>query len=139
MHGKRIILGISGGIAAFKAPILVRNLLSRGAEISAVLTPGAAHFVTPATLQAVSGRRVRDDLWDVEAEAAMGHIELARWADAVLVAPATAHLISRLAQGAAGQSVDHPLPRHDRPGVHRAGHESPDVGTPRRATQRGAT
>ena len=101
MHGKRIILGISGGIAAYKAPILVRDLLARGAEITPVLTPGAAHFVTPATLQAVSGERVRDDLWDAEAEAAMGHIELARWADAVLVAPATAHTIAQLAHGAA--------------------------------------
>ena len=94
-------MGISGGIAAYKTPILVRDLLSRGAEITPILTQSAARFVTPASLQAVSGRRVRDDLWDEEAEAAMGHIELARWADAVLVAPATAHLLSRLAHGAA--------------------------------------
>ena len=101
MHGKRIILGISGGIAAYKTPILVRDLLSRGAEVIPVLTQSAARFVTRTSLQAVSGQRVRDDLWDEEAEAAMGHIELARWADAVLVAPATAHLLARLAAGTA--------------------------------------
>ncbi len=101
MHGKRIILGISGGIAAYKTPMLVRDLLARGAEVIPVMTHGAARFVTRASLQAVSGQKVRDDLWDEDAEAAMGHIELARWADAVLVAPATAHLIARLATGAA--------------------------------------
>ncbi|MYE14089.1 MAG: bifunctional phosphopantothenoylcysteine decarboxylase/phosphopantothenate--cysteine ligase CoaBC [Gammaproteobacteria bacterium] len=101
MHGKRILLGISGGIAAYKIPILVRDLRSRGAEIIPVMTQSAARFVTAASLQAVSGERVRDDLWDAEAEAAMGHIELARWADAVLVAPATAHVMARLAGGAA--------------------------------------
>lgn len=101
MHGKRILLGISGGIAAYKTPILVRDLRARGAEVIPVMTQSAARFVTAASLQAVSGERVRDDLWDEEAEAAMGHIELARWADAVLVAPATAHLIARLASGAA--------------------------------------
>ena len=101
MHEKRILLGISGGIAAYKTPILVRDLHSRGAEIIPVMTQSAARFVTAASLQAVSGQRVRDDLWDEEAEAAMGHIELARWADAVLVAPATAHVMARLAAGAA--------------------------------------
>ncbi len=101
MHGKRILLGISGGIAAYKTPILVRDLRSRGAEIIPVMTQSAARFVTAPSLQAVSGERVRDDLWDAEAEAAMGHIELARWADAVLVAPATAHVMARLAAGAA--------------------------------------
>ena len=101
MHGKRILLGISGGIAAYKTPILVRDLRARGAEVIPVMTQSAARFVTAASLQAVSGQRVRDDLWDEEAEAAMGHIELARWADAVLVAPATAHLVARLAGGAA--------------------------------------
>ncbi|MDE0350923.1 MAG: bifunctional phosphopantothenoylcysteine decarboxylase/phosphopantothenate--cysteine ligase CoaBC [Gammaproteobacteria bacterium] len=101
MHGKRILLGISGGIAAYKTPILVRDLRSRGAEVVPVMTQSAARFVTAASLQAVSGERVRDDLWDEEAEGAMGHIELARWADAVLVAPATAHVMARLAAGAA--------------------------------------
>ena len=101
MQGKRILLGVSGGIAAYKAPQLVRDLLAAGAEVAPVLTQGAGRFVTPTALQAVSGRKVRSDLWDADAEAAMGHIELARWADAVLLAPATAHLIARLAAGAA--------------------------------------
>ena len=101
MHAKRIILGVTGGIGAYKTPQLVRDLLARGAEITPVMTRGANHFVGAASLQAVSGRRVRGDLWDAEAEAAMGHIELARWADAILIAPATAHVIARLAGGVA--------------------------------------
>lgn len=101
LAGKRILLGVTGGIAAYKAAILVRHLCNEGAEAQVVLTTGAAQFVTPVTLQALSGRPVRDDLWDQEAEAAMGHIELARWADLILVAPATAHFMAQLAQGAA--------------------------------------
>ena len=100
-HASRILLGISGGIAAYKAPLLVRHLRAVGAEIVPVLTPNAARFVTPAALQAVAGQRPRTDLWDPQAEAAMGHIELARWADAVVVAPATANLIARFAGGIA--------------------------------------
>ena len=101
MQGKRILLGVSGGIAAYKTPQLVRDLLAAGAEVAPVLTHAASRFVTATALQAVSGRKVRADLWDADAEAAMGHIELARWADAVLLAPATAHLVARLAGGAA--------------------------------------
>ncbi|MDD9963653.1 MAG: bifunctional phosphopantothenoylcysteine decarboxylase/phosphopantothenate--cysteine ligase CoaBC [Gammaproteobacteria bacterium] len=101
LAGKHILLGVTGGIAAYKAAILVRHLCNEGAEVQVVLTQGAAQFVTPVTLQALSGRPVRDDLWDQEAEAAMGHIELARWADLILVAPATAHFMANLAQGAA--------------------------------------
>ena len=101
LAGKHILLGVTGGIAAYKAAILVRHLCNEGAEVQVVLTQGAARFVTPVTLQALSGRPVRDDLWDREAEAAMGHIELARWADLILVAPATAHCMANLAQGAA--------------------------------------
>ena len=101
LAGKKILLGISGGIAAYKAPILVRLLRQAGADVQVVLTRSAARFVTATALQAVSGRPVRDDLWDTAAEAAMGHIELARWADAVLIAPATADLLSRLAAGRA--------------------------------------
>lgn len=101
LDGKQIVLGVSGGIAAYKAPDLVRRLRERGAEVQVVLTRGATHFVTPLTFQAVSGRPVRDDLWDEAGEAAMGHIELARWADLVLVAPATADLMARLACGMA--------------------------------------
>lgn len=100
-HVHRILLGISGGIAAYKAPALVRHLLVRNAEVIPVLTPNAIRFVSPTALQAVANQRPRADLWDDEAEAAMGHIELARWADAVVVAPATANLIARLAAGLA--------------------------------------
>src|SRR5437868_9447394 len=85
MQGKRILIGVTGGIAAYKSPDLVRRLRERGAEVQVVMTDGAREFVTPTTFQAVSGRTVRSDLWDAAAEAAMGHIELARWADAVLI------------------------------------------------------
>ncbi len=102
LKGKHILLGVTGGIAAYKSPILVRHLRQAGAEVQAVLTESAAEFVTPVTLQAVSGHPVRDSLWDQQAEAAMGHIELARWADAIVIAPATAHCIATLAQGLAG-------------------------------------
>lgn len=101
MTGKRIILGVTGGIAAYKAPDLVRRLQERGAEVQVVMTRSAKEFVTETSLQAVSGLPVRDNLWDREAEAAMGHIELARWAELVLVAPATAEFMSRLAAGGA--------------------------------------
>jgi phosphopantothenoylcysteine decarboxylase/phosphopantothenate--cysteine ligase len=97
-----VLLGVTGGIAAYKSPDLVRRLMARGCEVQVVLSGGASRFVAPLTFQAVSGRRARADLWDAEAEAAMGHIELARWADHVLVAPATAHFIGALAGGLAG-------------------------------------
>jgi len=98
----RVLLGVTGGIAAYKAPELVRRLVERGCEVQVVMTDGARRFVTPLTFEAVSGRRVRDDLWDPDAEASMGHIELARWADVVIVAPATAHFMAQLASGFAG-------------------------------------
>ena len=98
---ERIVLGVSGGIAAYKAVEIVRRLRERGHEVQVVLTEGAAQFVTPLTFQAVSGRAVRSGLWDHAAEAAMGHIELARWAQRILIAPATADLIARMAQGQA--------------------------------------
>jgi phosphopantothenoylcysteine decarboxylase / phosphopantothenate---cysteine ligase len=101
MHGKHVLLGITGGIAAYKSPDLVRRLRERGAEVQVVMTAAAREFVTPTTFQAVSGRPVRTDLWDAAAEAAMGHIELARWADAVLIAPASADFLARLATGRA--------------------------------------
>ncbi|MFZ2507360.1 MAG: bifunctional phosphopantothenoylcysteine decarboxylase/phosphopantothenate--cysteine ligase CoaBC [Steroidobacteraceae bacterium] len=97
----RILLGVTGGIAAYKSPDLVRRLRERGAEVQVVMTANAARFITALTLQAVSGRPVRDSLWDEAAEAAMGHIELARWADAVLVAPASADFLARLSHGGA--------------------------------------
>jgi phosphopantothenoylcysteine decarboxylase/phosphopantothenate--cysteine ligase len=98
----RILLGVTGGIAAYKAPELVRRLTERGAEVQVVLTQAAMQFVSAVTFQAVSGRRVRTDLWDQQAEAAMGHIELARWADVVVVAPATANFLGSFANGLAG-------------------------------------
>ena len=101
LAGVRVLLGVSGGIAACKAADLVRRLRDAGAEVRVVLTPNAARFVTPLTFQALSGQPVRSDLWDESAEAAMGHIELARWADEVLIAPASADLIARLAHGLA--------------------------------------
>ena len=101
MNGKRIVLGVTGGIAAYKSPDLVRRLVDQGAEVQVVMTSGARQFVTPMTFQAVSGRPVRSDLWDPAAEAAMGHIELARWADLILIAPATADFMAHLAHGLA--------------------------------------
>ena len=99
MQGKRILLGVTGGIAAYKSPDLVRRLREQGAEVQVVMTAAAQEFVTAATFQAVSGRPVRTDLWDAAAEAAMGHIELARWAQLVLIAPASADFLARLAAG----------------------------------------
>ncbi len=98
---KRIVLGVSGGIAAYKSADLIRRLRDAGAEVQVVMTAAAQEFITPLTLQALSGNPVHTDLLDPAAEAAMGHIELARWADLVLVAPASADCIARLAQGVA--------------------------------------
>jgi phosphopantothenoylcysteine decarboxylase/phosphopantothenate--cysteine ligase len=97
----RILLGVTGGIAVYKSPDLVRRLIDKGAEVQVVMTEAAQKFVSPMTFQAVSGRPVRVGLWDEAAEAAMGHIELARWAQLVLIAPATADFIARLAGGRA--------------------------------------
>lgn len=97
----RILLGVTGGIAAYKSPDLVRRLIERGAEVQVVMTDAAQRFVSPMTFQAVSGRPARNELWDDAAEAAMGHIELARWAQMVLIAPASADFIARLAAGRA--------------------------------------
>ncbi len=101
MAGKHILLGVTGGIAAYKSPDIVRRLADRGAEVQVVMTAGAREFVAPLTFQAVSGREVRSDLWDESAERAMSHIELARWADLVLIAPATADFLAQLAHGMA--------------------------------------
>ncbi|HET8898062.1 MAG TPA: bifunctional phosphopantothenoylcysteine decarboxylase/phosphopantothenate--cysteine ligase CoaBC [Rhodanobacteraceae bacterium] len=98
---RRILLGVSGGIAAYKACELTRLLRQAGAELRVVLSRNAEHFVTAASLQALSGQPVRNSLWDPAAEAAMGHIELARWAERIVVAPASADLLARLAHGMA--------------------------------------
>lgn len=101
LANKHILLGITGSIAAYKSPDLVRRLREAGASVRVVMTENAKRFITPLTLQAVSGFPVHDDLFDAHAEAAMGHIALARWADLILVAPASADLMARLVQGAA--------------------------------------
>ncbi len=101
LTGRNILLGVSGGIAAYKAADLVRRLRDAGAAVRVVLTDNAARFVTALTFQALSGEPVRQSAWDEAAEAAMGHIELARWADLVLVAPASADRLAKLAGGIA--------------------------------------
>ncbi|MCL7939540.1 bifunctional phosphopantothenoylcysteine decarboxylase/phosphopantothenate--cysteine ligase CoaBC [Halomonas sp. ATCH28] len=98
---RRVLLGISAGIAAYKSAQLARLLTQAGCEVRVVMTEGAQAFITPLTLQALTGEAVRTSLLDPEAEAGMGHIELARWAETILIAPATADLMSRLAQGLA--------------------------------------
>ena len=95
LAGKKIVLGVSGGIAAYKTPELVRRLRDRGADVRVAMTEAAKAFITPLSLQAVSGYPVSDSLLDPAAEAAMGHIELGKWADLVILAPATADLIAR--------------------------------------------
>lgn len=99
LSGRRVLLGVSGGIAAYKSPDLVRRLRDVGATVRVVMTQGAHAFITPLSLQAVSGHPVHDDLLDPAAEAAMGHIELAKWAEVILVAPASANTLARLAHG----------------------------------------
>ena len=101
LHGQRILLGVSGGIAAYKSATLVRRLIDEGAEVRVVMTGGAQAFITPMTFQALSGNPVHTELLDPAAEAAMGHIELARWASLILIAPASANTIARLAHGLA--------------------------------------
>lgn len=101
LAGKRLLLGVSAGIAAYKSALLIRLLKQTGCEVRVVMTEGAQAFITPLTLQALSGEPVRTSLLDPEAEAGMGHIELARWADVIVIAPATADLIARLVHGMA--------------------------------------
>jgi len=101
LSNKQIILGVTGGIAAYKAAELCRALVKAGADVRVIMTPSAMEFITPLTFQALSGNRVHTELLDEEAEAAMGHIELSRWADLILVAPASANFIARLSQGRA--------------------------------------
>ena len=102
LAGQRIVLCVTGGIAAYKAADLARRLQDAGAQVRVVMTEAATRFITPMTFQALTGQPVRTSLWDEAAEAAMGHIELARWADRLLVAPASADSIARLAAGLAG-------------------------------------
>jgi len=103
LAGKKILLGISGGIAAYKCAELTRRLKDLGADVRIVMTSAAKEFITPLTMQAVSGHAIADDLLDPNAQSGMGHIELAKWADIVLLAPATANLIARLRAGLADE------------------------------------
>ena len=99
LKNKRVLIGISGGIAAYKTAELARALIKQGAEVRVCMTKAATEFITPLTLQALTGNPVHSELLDPAAEAAMGHIELARWADLIMIAPATADLIAKLAHG----------------------------------------
>jgi len=101
LTNKQILVGITGGIAAYKSAELVRRLRDAGADVRVVMTKAAGEFITPLTLQALSGHRVSTEFLDTESEHSMGHIDLARWADAVIVAPASANFIAKLAQGKA--------------------------------------
>lgn len=96
---KRVLLALTGGIAAYKMPEVVRRLKEQGLDVRVVMTAGAKAFITPLTMQAVSGQPVHDDLLDPAAEAGMGHIELAKWADLVVIAPATASAMAKVAHG----------------------------------------
>ena len=111
----RILLGITGGIAAYKGAELARQFVKAGCQVQVVMTEGAAHFITAQTFQALTGRTVRSSLWDEQAEAAMGHIELARWADAIVVAPASADFLARLAHGFASDLLSTLCLATDRP------------------------
>ncbi|GGQ22912.1 bifunctional 4'-phosphopantothenoylcysteine decarboxylase/phosphopantothenoylcysteine synthetase [Shewanella litoralis] len=103
LTNKKVLLGIGGGIAAYKSADLIRRLKERGADVRVIMTQSAMEFITPLTIQALSGHPVASDLLDPAAEAAMGHIELARWADVVLLAPATANLMARINAGMADE------------------------------------
>lgn len=105
LKGRHILLGVSGGIAAYKSCDVVRRLREQEAEVQVIMTRAAQEFVTPMTFQALSGRPVRTELFDPAGEAAMGHIELARWAELLLLAPATADLLARLAHGCADNLI----------------------------------
>jgi phosphopantothenoylcysteine decarboxylase/phosphopantothenate--cysteine ligase len=105
LHGRKVLLCVCGGIAAYKAADLVRRLRDAGATVQVAMTENAQRFVGAQTFQALSGSPVRTSLWDAAAEQAMGHLELARWADAILVAPATANTLAKLAHGFADDLV----------------------------------
>ena len=108
LSNKQIILGVTGGIAAYNSADLARRLREAGAVVRVVMTENAKQFITPLTMQAVSGNPVHDDLFDLNAENAMGHIELARWADALIVAPATADFMAKILAGKADDLLELP-------------------------------
>src|SRR5437016_12159843 len=112
---KRIVLGLTGGIAAYKAAELTRLLMKQGIAVDIVMTPAATQFITPMTLQALSGHPVLTDLWQSGAANAMGHIDLSRGADAILVAPASADFIAKLAHGRADDPLSTRCPAREAP------------------------
>ena len=105
LHGRKLLLCVCGGIAAYKAADLVRRLRDAGATVQVAMTDNAQRFVGAQTFQALSGLPVRTSLWDAAAEQAMGHLELARWADGIVIAPATANMLAKLAHGFADDLV----------------------------------
>jgi phosphopantothenoylcysteine decarboxylase/phosphopantothenate--cysteine ligase len=115
MKGRRVLLGITGGIAAYKSAELARRLVERGVDVQVVMTASARQFITPLTLQAVSGMPVRSELLDPAAEAGMSHIELARWPELILIAPASANFLARLAHGLADDLLSTLCLASDRP------------------------
>ncbi|MES2490565.1 MAG: bifunctional phosphopantothenoylcysteine decarboxylase/phosphopantothenate--cysteine ligase CoaBC [Pseudomonadota bacterium] len=115
LAGRRILLGVTGGIAAYKAADLTRRFKEVGADVQVVMTAGATEFIAPLTFQALSGREVRSTLFDAAHEAAMGHIELARWADVIVIAPASANFIAQIAQGSAADLLTTLCLATDRP------------------------
>lgn len=115
LTGRKILLGVSGGIAAYKSAYLIRALREQGADVQVVMTEAAQAFITPLTLQSLSGKPVRTRLLDGDEEAAMDHIALARWADAVLIAPATANLLAKIALGLADDLLTTLVAASDQP------------------------
>jgi len=115
LQGKRILLGVGGGIAVYRAVELMRLLMKQGAEVQVVMTSSAKAFVAPLTFEALSGQKVHHDLFDLTQEHGMGHIQLARWADAIVVAPATASLIAKLTHGVADDLLTTMLLANEKP------------------------
>ncbi|KAA0438850.1 MAG: bifunctional phosphopantothenoylcysteine decarboxylase/phosphopantothenate--cysteine ligase CoaBC, partial [Candidatus Thioglobus sp.] len=117
LSSKNIILAVSGSIAAYKAPDIVRKLQYLGAEVRVILTRGGSQFVSELSLQVTSKNKVHSNLWDKEAELSMGHIELSKWADAILIAPASANTIANLAAGKANNLLDSVILASDCPTI----------------------
>ena len=136
LNGKRILLIVAGGIAAFKSLELIRRLRERGASVRCVLTEAGAKFVTPLSLQALSEDRVYSDMFSLTDESEMGHIQLSRDADLLVVAPATANILARMAGGPGRRSCRDRAARHRQAGAGGAGDECPHVDPRRHRSQR---
>ena len=130
LYNRNVLLGVTGGIAAYKSAQLVRDLQEAGATVRVVMTHGATEFITPLTLQALSGPPGAPELLDADAEAGMGHIELARWADLVLVAPGHRRFHQPTCPGPRRRPADHPVPGHSGAAAGRPGHEPGHVARP---------